>query len=125
MNGIDILHLAVILAAAACLAVQVSPPAMSLVSTLSRVVPPRDWIMCSRVQPVLTPCCPSTVFTRHTMPRPGSSMSCNQSFMESAGASGLKVGMALLSLSVRVSPMLSGYSSARVVRLCCSKSRSI
>ena len=69
----------------------------------------RCWITCSRVTVRV---CVSTlslmVFTRHTMPFPGSVSSCSQSLMLISGASGPRVSVAVLFFSSRVRLMASG-----------------
>ena len=58
------------------------------------------------------------LFTRHTMPFPGSVSSCSQVPMESAGASGPRVSVAVLSRSFSCRLMLSTGIFRLAVRLC-------
>ena len=61
--------------------------------------------------------CWSTVFTRHTMPAPGSFSSRSQSPTPISGASGPTVSVAVLCLSDRSSRMVSGVNRSLTVRL--------
>ena len=62
--------------------------------------------------------CFSTVFTRHTMPSPGSSMSCSQSPTMISGTSGPMAMLAWLCRSHSVRGMLSGLNRPASCRLC-------